>query len=165
MKHTNTHTPWGPCALCHVGGCKTHCLESDGYSDCGDKTTGWGADKGGNTKQGNIASTSDSRRSFVETGERNRIAGPSKYIFPKDFPNTMEMNGDPTTLLLLWVLWASVVACQVAQASDHTYTRTLVAEATTQGATCSSNATPENNHTPMDQPRGATWGLVFCKRY
>lgn len=35
----DTHTPWGPCALCHVGGCKTHCLESDGYSDCGDKTT------------------------------------------------------------------------------------------------------------------------------
>lgn len=42
----DTHTPWGPCALCHVGGCKTHCLESDGCSDCGDKTPGWGAETG-----------------------------------------------------------------------------------------------------------------------
>lgn len=53
MQHSerHTHTPWGPCALCHGGGCKRHCLESDEYSDCGDRTTQWRPDKGSNTRR------------------------------------------------------------------------------------------------------------------
>lgn len=35
----NRNTPSGLCALSDAGECKTHCLVSDGYSDCGDKTT------------------------------------------------------------------------------------------------------------------------------
>lgn len=73
--HTHTHTPWGLCALCHVGGCKTHCLEFDVYSDCGDRRTGWGADKGGDT--GRERKYRESNREFKGDG---RFWASTRYI-------------------------------------------------------------------------------------